>query len=190
MENEKKLSTGESVIVSSKGGWANDFKGTVEGEPETIETKQGEELAYWVKFNEPQHDISDDGPYRKAQILTRYLSKAHENERLDSKNIFNAYRHMKMKIDWEKELDNEWSFVGEGKDYKEKKVSDFIKSFFNDPQIYLVFDRHHAFPINIDEASSKVGELLNDKDITLCDQSFTKMIEFNYIGVLRHGEVK
>lgn len=113
-----------------------------------------------------------------------------EKERLDSKNIFNACRHMKMKIDWKKETDNEWSFVGEGQDYKLQEVSDFVQSFFNEPKIYLVIDRNRSFLINLNEAPSKVGELLKGKDITLCDLSFNKMIEFNYIGVLRHGEIK
>jgi hypothetical protein len=34
------------------------------------------ELAYWVDFDESQMDADGDGPYRKAQILARYLREA------------------------------------------------------------------------------------------------------------------
>ena len=87
-------------------------------------------------------------------------------------------------------MDNEWSFVGEGNDFREQEVAEFIESFFAESDVYIVKDRHNSFLISLSEAPKKVKELLKDKDVILCDLSFKKMIEFNYIGVARHGEIK
>jgi hypothetical protein len=45
------------------------------GAPEIIDHAPAEpgELAYWVRFDEPQLDSLGDGPYRKAQVWGRYL---------------------------------------------------------------------------------------------------------------------
>lgn len=59
------------------GPWRQIFTGTVD---ETIAPRRVEhaqagvgEFEYSVRFDEPQMDSSDDGPYRKAVIWGRYL---------------------------------------------------------------------------------------------------------------------
>ena len=106
---------------------------------------------------------------------------------MDSKNICIATSHMKSKIDWEMTSGNEWSFVGDGSDFKENKVNDFICSFFKENELYLVIDRHNAFSVSKNEAGTKIKELLKKQNITLCNNTFTQMIEFSYIGVVKHG---
>jgi hypothetical protein len=71
----KTFEIGEKVLVSSSGGWSQDFYGTIEAGPENVETCQGADYFYWVKFDELQHDLSKDGQYYKPQILSRYLSR-------------------------------------------------------------------------------------------------------------------
>ena len=70
----KKIIVGTRVEVSKNGGWARDSTGVVTDGPESVNTRQGEDYFYFVKFDEPQHDLSEDGPYEKAQILSRYLN--------------------------------------------------------------------------------------------------------------------
>ncbi len=108
---------------------------------------------------------------------------------MDSKNIYIATSHMKSKIDWEMTSGNEWSFVGDGSNFKENEVNDFISSFFTENELYLVIDRHDAFSVSKNEASSKIKELLKNQNITLCNHTFTQMIEFSYIGVAKHGAI-
>ncbi|MFE5514019.1 ferrous iron transport protein A [Streptomyces sp. NPDC056529] len=60
--------------------WQTEFLGTIDdmAAPEPIRhpsTRPGE-LAYWVNLDQPQHDSSGSGPYRKAQIWARYLRPA------------------------------------------------------------------------------------------------------------------
>ena len=108
---------------------------------------------------------------------------------MDSKNIHIACCHMKGKIDWERDSGNEWSCVGEGENFKENEVNEFIKSFFQEIDIYFVIDRHNSHSIARDMAAEKVKEFIKDQNITLCDHSFSKMIEFHYIGVAKHGAI-
>jgi len=70
---KQEFSPNTRVIVASAGGWRKDAPGTIKGAPEITQIIQGEAFTYWIEFDEPQHDLSDDGPYRKAQVLSLYL---------------------------------------------------------------------------------------------------------------------
>jgi hypothetical protein len=68
------FAVGVRVLVSGAcGGWRKDSRGVVVAAPEPVQTVQGEDYFYWVQFDSPQHDLSDDGPYSKAQVLSRCL---------------------------------------------------------------------------------------------------------------------
>src|SRR5947207_7004190 len=68
------------------GPWKREFVGLIDdvGAPELVHHAQAQpdELAYWVKFDEPQLDSTGDGPYRKAQIWGRYLQVVEEATRV------------------------------------------------------------------------------------------------------------
>ncbi len=70
----KKLNLGERVTVSREAGWENDCEGIIASEPELVKIAEGEDYWYFVAFDIPQHDLSSDGPYSKAQILSKYLT--------------------------------------------------------------------------------------------------------------------
>ena len=59
------------------GPWRRVFTGVISAmaapEPVVNRTAGAGELAYWIDFDEPQLDVDDDGPYRKALIWDRYL---------------------------------------------------------------------------------------------------------------------
>ena len=69
----KDFQVGARVRVSAEDGWRQDFTGRVVSGPESINTRQGEDYWYIVRFDTPQDDLSDDGPYFMAQILSRYI---------------------------------------------------------------------------------------------------------------------
>jgi len=73
---KNKFNLGDKVLVSHEGGWQKNSLGFICGDPELVETNQGNNYFYWVEFYEPQNDLSNTGPYRKAQILSQYLSRA------------------------------------------------------------------------------------------------------------------
>ena len=108
---------------------------------------------------------------------------------MDAKNIYIAANHMKSKIHWDKLSGNEWSFVGEGCDFKAQEVQKFIDSYFTENELYLVIDRHNSYELPKSYAAAEVQKKLLNNDITLCNFSFNKMIEFSYIGVAKHGAI-
>ena len=59
------------------GPWRRELTGTIDATmpPQLVEHEMARpgELAYFVAFDEPQHDSSGDGPYRKAEIWDRHL---------------------------------------------------------------------------------------------------------------------
>ena len=68
---------GTRVHVSATcAGWRTNFDGTICGGAELVQTVQGKDYWYLVEFDTLQHDLSDDGPYYKAQILGRCLTAA------------------------------------------------------------------------------------------------------------------
>jgi hypothetical protein len=71
------FAVGARVSVSAAcAGFRNDACGVICDGPDPVATVQGEDYWYWVRFDEPQHDSSGDGPYYKAQILSRCLAHA------------------------------------------------------------------------------------------------------------------
>ena len=71
------FAVGARILVSAAcGGWRNDSHGIISGAPKAVQTVQGEDYFYWAQFVSPQHDLSDDGPYYKAQILSCCLTNA------------------------------------------------------------------------------------------------------------------
>ena len=72
----KEFRIGATVIVSAKGGWQRDAAGVIVSGPEPISTLQGEDFFWWVQFLSPERDLDGDGPYSKAQILSRYIDNA------------------------------------------------------------------------------------------------------------------
>lgn len=74
---QQDVSIGARVMVSAKcAGWQSDFHGLICSTPEPVDTRRGLDYVYWVQFDSPQHDLSEDGPYFKAQILGRCLTPA------------------------------------------------------------------------------------------------------------------
>jgi len=64
------------VVAGECAGFRKNASGTVCEGPEPVQTLQGEDFFYWVEFDTPQHDLSNNGPYPKAQILSRCLTAA------------------------------------------------------------------------------------------------------------------
>lgn len=66
------------------GPWRQEFGATIDamGAPEPISHPRAHagELAYWVRFDEPQLDAGGMGPYRKALIWCRYLRAEPDTE--------------------------------------------------------------------------------------------------------------
>ena len=73
MKIKKDFAIGDKIRVQENAGWVDKPVGIISSVPEPVETLQGEDCFYWVRFDAPAQDIDGDGPYKSAQILSRYL---------------------------------------------------------------------------------------------------------------------
>ena len=107
---------------------------------------------------------------------------------MDSKNIYIGCNVMMRKAEWEKIKDNnEWRFVGEGKDFLVDEVQKRVNAFFSAEHVFLVLDRHKSKEIEKVTAAQEVRDNLQKDTITLCEKDFKKFMMFHYIGVVRQG---
>jgi len=77
-----KFSEGDRVVVSPEFFWAKGATGTIRQPPSAViqisgpwngltrieDSALGQNVVYWVEFDEPQRDVDGDGPYRAGCI--------------------------------------------------------------------------------------------------------------------------
>jgi len=107
---------------------------------------------------------------------------------MDAKNIYIAYQHYSSGIKWEMNGESEWIYLGTAEEFKEERVVELINSFFEEDELYLITDRNTSTLIKKKEATEKVKKLLTDHNPVLANSSFSKIMEFNKIGVVRKGQ--
>jgi len=83
-----KFQEGDRVLVSPDFFWAKGATGTVRKPPAEViqisgewngltrieHSNLGENVVYWIEFDEPQRDADGDGPYHAAGIWAQSLS--------------------------------------------------------------------------------------------------------------------
>ena len=72
---KKPFAIGDTVRVVDHWDWPSTPVGIVSSVADPITTLQGEDYHYWVRFDPPARDGDGDGPYKSAQILSRYLER-------------------------------------------------------------------------------------------------------------------
>ena len=110
--------------------------------------------------------------------------------KMDSKNIYISYQHYSNDIKWERHGESEWMYIGAEEDFKEEKAVKLINTFFTESELYFITDRHNSFLIEKDDVIAKVKEYLTDYRTALANKDFSKIVEFDKIGILRKGQRK
>ncbi|GEO02521.1 hypothetical protein AAE02nite_01850 [Adhaeribacter aerolatus] len=107
---------------------------------------------------------------------------------MDSKNIYISYQHYSNEIEWEMHEDSEWIYVGADDEFKKEKATELIDSFFEESAIYFITDRRNSALIEKNTAISKIMEAIEEFDPALANADFSKIMEFDKIGVVRKGK--
>jgi hypothetical protein len=110
---------------------------------------------------------------------------------MDSRNIYIAASNSLRNVEWEwVSEETEWIFVGEGGTFRESFAQQRINSFFKEESLFLVDGRHNSTTVNRDNAAQTLASCLKERNVILCSQDFTHLMEFSYIGIMRWGVKK
>lgn len=105
---------------------------------------------------------------------------------MDAKNIYIAIHHAANITQWISTGENEWSYIGEKKDFNLEKAQNEINEFFCETKLYLSVDRHTGHEVNKDKAAWNVQKH-TDSGVFLANAGFKKVMVFSNIGTLRRG---
>jgi hypothetical protein len=108
---------------------------------------------------------------------------------VDSRIIFEKSEYLKFKVIWPKITDSEWIYFGAGKDVNYDIVLRQFEFHFSTAALFISFNRINSFETNIKMAKVTLEHLIGKENFIAWDDSFTKAIEFNNIGVLRCGQI-
>lgn len=87
MADQNEWAAGDRVRVASRHHWARGATGVIGAPPVPVRTiaettwprvvagTAGPLTFHWVLFDEPQRDAEGDGPYREAEIDSRFLEQ-------------------------------------------------------------------------------------------------------------------
>ena len=102
---------------------------------------------------------------------------------MDSKQLYVAAGHLSSTITWDKD----WIHFGIGADLKSDLVNEFIDKFLMDETLNLVHGRQDSGKYVKDEIKNIILGHLGQDNFQIWNESLTKVIDFNRIGVLKLG---
>lgn len=106
---------------------------------------------------------------------------------MDSKQIYNATRHLKRKLIWLAEDGEEWFYFGNDLSEPYNLIIKQIKADLGSLELYLVVNRTESRKINQSEIMSIINKLAGKENFELWNLELTKALEFNAIEVFRSG---
>jgi hypothetical protein len=102
---------------------------------------------------------------------------------MDSKQLYNAAEHLTPIVTW----DNDWIHFGTGDQTKNETVNQYIDNFLVDENLKLVHKRLDSGQKKKTEIKKEIEELLGQENFQIWNESMTRVIDFNRIGVLKLG---
>ncbi len=106
---------------------------------------------------------------------------------MDSRNIYISSQHRLTGLIW-----SELIYVGlnheKADEYQADKVAEYAHTLFDEKEVYVVIGRHDSHPSNLNEALKNVATLLKTTDVLICNQSFSKAMNFYKLGVMCYGK--
>jgi len=102
---------------------------------------------------------------------------------LDSKQLYIAVGHLSSLVTWE----SDWIHFGTEGEVKYKLIDEFVDKFLIDESLILICGRQNSGRYNRTEIGDCIQKLLGQESFKLWNESLTRVIDFNSIGVLRLG---
>ena len=103
--------------------------------------------------------------------------------------MYSATQHLKLKIHWNTTENEEWIYFGADEEVNFSLVKKIINTHFKEEGIFFVYDRQNSGLLDNNQDQKIIKEILENKNFFLWNEKLTKVIEFNYIGILRFGQL-
>lgn len=109
---------------------------------------------------------------------------------MESRLIYSAANARAINLEWQKEGENEWIYIGINNELKKEFLLQKIKETFDDKSIFIVLGRTNSKEVNSENIEQEIMPIIGKENFLLCNKSFLTFIEFNSIGVIRIGRGK
>jgi predicted glutamine amidotransferase len=111
----------------------------------------------------------------------------HLKQTLDSRLIYSVTNTLKQKLHWNKNENEEWIHFGTGKEIDNRFILNKISEHFKNDEINIVYSRTKSGLLK--EHQDLFQNLLGNKNFFLWNTELNKAMEFNYVGILRYGQI-
>ena len=116
--------------------------------------------------------------------------KSEKNTIMDSRIIYEVNKTYHNKIEWlmpSNKSESEWIYFDFEETNSENFIQEIIESFFESEILFVSLTRNESFQTEKTNIISKTKEYLRTQDFSIWNQEFSKVLEFNKIGILRKG---
>ena len=106
---------------------------------------------------------------------------------MEPRLIYKASEKLQPKIDWKKPLDTEWIYCGAKGEVKFDVVETELNQFLDTSTLFVATNRNSSFQTDKQHIMPSISHIIGSKNFFVWNENFTKVIEFNHIGVFRKG---
>jgi hypothetical protein len=106
---------------------------------------------------------------------------------MDSRILYKTSEHLFHKVEWIRHDNNEWLYCGLSNDFNDGLVNTHLKEHFSDNSLYFILTRAGCYEFDLNDALLEIKGHINDHTFSIWNTSFTKVMQFNLIGVFRKG---
>ena len=111
--------------------------------------------------------------------------KSEKNTIMDSRIIYESNKTYHYKIEWLMPTigsESEWIYLN-----NENSIQEMIESYFDSEILFVSFTRNESFQTEKTNILGKIKEYLKTQNFSIWNKEFSKVLEFNKIGIYRKG---
>jgi hypothetical protein len=108
---------------------------------------------------------------------------------MESRLLYSATNFLKSKLHWKMADNEEWIYFGTGENINSDLVQKNINDHFKGEDIFFIYERANSGLLDNHQCQKTFKSILGNKNFFLWNKNLTKTIEFNYIGILRLGQL-
>ena len=109
---------------------------------------------------------------------------------MDSRIIYESNKTYYNKVEWlmpSIKSESEWIYLNFEETKSEIIIQEIIESFFESEILFVSLTRNESFQTEKTNINTKIKEYLKSENFSIWNQEFSKVLDFNKIGIYRKG---